>query len=144
MMARVTLAALCLAIVFAVGSAPAAESDSDFKIPETEIIKAMQTAVRVDDKDWFVKHLHYPVRYYGKPNQIIMSKGWFLKNYATIIGPKLKDAVLAQDPENYLKNYQGLMVGEGSHNIWLEEFGDPGSPDIGSNYQIITINNTDR
>ena len=35
------------------------------------------------------------------------------------------------------------MVGEGSHNIWLEEFGDPASPDIGTNYQIITINNTD-
>ena len=104
----------------------------------------MQAAVRADDKDWFVNHLHYPVRYYGKPNHTITSKDWFLKNYATIIGPKLKDAILAQNPEDYLKNYQGLMVGEGSHNIWLEEFGDPGSPDIGSNYQIITINNTDR
>jgi hypothetical protein len=144
MMGRLTLMPLCLAIVFATGSASARESDTDFKIPETEIIKAMQAAVRADDKDWFVNHLHYPVRYYGKPNHTITSKDWFLKNYATIIGPKLKDAILAQNPEDYLKNYQGLMVGEGSHNIWLEEFGDPGSPDIGSNYQIITINNTDR
>jgi hypothetical protein len=133
-----------LAIVLGGSSALGAESDSDFKIPETEIIKAMQAAVRADDKNWFVQHLHYPVRYYGKPNHTITSKDWFLKNYATIIGPKLKDAILAQDPENYLKNYQRLMLGEGSHNIWLEEFGDPGSPDIGSNYQIITINNTDR
>ena len=47
-------------------------------------------------------------------------------HYATIIGPELKAAILAQDPETYLKNYQGLMVGEGSRNIWLEDFGDPG------------------
>jgi len=135
--------ALALALLSA-GAPSKAADDSTLLIPETEIIKAMQAAVRADDKDWFVAHLHYPVRYYGKPNHSIASKDWFLKHYATIIGSKLKDAILAQDPENYLKNYQGLMVGEGSHNIWLEEFGDPGSPNIGSNYQIITINNTDR
>ena len=55
----------------------------------------------------------------------------------------MKEAILAQDPDNYLKNYQGLMIGEGSHNIWLEDFGDQGGG-IPSNYQIITINNTDR
>ncbi len=126
-------------------SAPAkAADDATLLIPETDIIKAMQAAVRADDKDWFVTHLHYPVHYFGTPSHIVTSKTWFLKHYASVIGPKLKEAILAQDPENYLKNYQGLMVGEGSHNIWLEEFGDPGSPDIGSNYQIITINNTDR
>ncbi len=137
------LPALVLALVIATGSAHAGESESDLKTPETEIIKAMQEAVRADDKDWFVKHLHCPVRYFGKPTHIITSKGWFLKNYATVIGPKLKEAILAQDPDNYFKNYQGLMVGEGSHNIWLEDFGDPGGS-VPSNYQIITINNTDR
>jgi hypothetical protein len=143
MMHRSALAATVVAIVIGAGSAHAAESDSNVQIPETEVIKAMQEAVRADDKDWFVKHLHYPVRYFGKPSHPINSKTWFLKNYATIIGPKLKEAILAQDPENYFKNYQGLMVGEGSHNIWLEDFGDPGGG-IPSNYQIITINNTDR
>ena len=126
------------------GAPSRAAEDSTFLIPETEIIKAMQAAARADDKDWFVTHLHYPVRYYGKPNHIINSRDWFLKHYATIISPKLKEQILAQDPEHYLKNYQGLMVGERSHNIWLEAFGDPGSPDIGTNYQIITINNSDR
>jgi hypothetical protein len=143
MMHRSALAATLVAIVIAAGSAHAVESDSDVQIPETEVIKAMQEAVHADDKNWFVKHLHYPVRYFGKPNHTIISKTWFLKNYATIIGLKLKEAILAQDPENFFKNYQGLMVGEGSHNIWLEDFGDPGGG-IPSNYQIITINNTDR
>jgi len=138
------LRALILALAVPCLGAPGRAADGTFLIPETDIIKAMQAAVRADDKDWFVKHLHYPVRYYGKTLHMIRSKDWFLKHYATIIGPKLKEEILAQDPERYLKNYQGLMVGEGSHNIWLEEFGDPGSPDIGTNYQIITINNSDR
>lgn len=44
-------AVFCLAIVLGGSSALGAESDSDFKIPETEIIKAMQAAVRADDKN---------------------------------------------------------------------------------------------
>ena len=91
-------------------------------------------------KHWFAAHLHLPVRYYGKTYQTIRTKEWFLAHYATVIGPELKAAILAQDPETYLKNYQGLMVGEGSRNIWLEDFGDPGAG-IPSSYEIITINN---
>jgi len=120
----------------------AASLDSDFQIPETETILALQAAVRADDKAWFVAHLHYPVRYYGKTFRMIRSKEWFLSHYATILGPELKASILAQDPENYLKNYQGLMVGEGSRNIWFEQFGDPGAG-IASDYDIITINNSD-
>jgi hypothetical protein len=122
--------------------APSAAEDTDVKIPETEIILAMQAAVRADDRQWFADHLHLPVRYYGDTKQTIRSKDWFLKHYATIIGPELKQAILAQDPGTYLKNYQGLMIGEGSRNIWLEDFGDPGAG-IPPSYQIITINNSD-
>jgi hypothetical protein len=139
-MRRLSITALGLALLLAARSALAAEPAG--QIPETDTILALQAAVRADDKDWFVAHLHFPVRYYGKTNHIIRSKDWFLKHYATIMGPELKASVLAQDPENYLKNYQGLMVGEGSHNIWLEDFGDPGAG-IPSNYEIITINNSD-
>jgi hypothetical protein len=127
---------------FVLSAGSAAGLDSDFQIPETEMILALQDAVRADDKAWFVAHLHYPVRYYGKTFRMIRSKEWFLSHYATIMGPELKAAILAQDRENYLKNYQGLMVGDGSRNIWLEEFGDPGAG-IASDYEIITINNSD-
>jgi len=72
--------------------------DSDFKIPEREIILAMQTAVRADDKHWFAAHLHLPVRYYGKTNQTIRTNEWFLAHYATVIGPELKAAILAKTP----------------------------------------------
>jgi hypothetical protein len=129
-------------LVFFLAAATATARVADPKIPETEIILAMQAAVRADDKQWFADHLHLPVGYYGETKQTIGSKDWFLKHYATIIGPELKQAILAQESETYLKNYQGLMIGEGSRNIWLEDFGDPGAG-IPSSYQIITINNSD-
>ena len=123
-MRSLVLASLsCLLLV----AATARAEDAGVQIPETQIILAMQAAVRADDKQWFAEHLHLPVRYYGKTNQTIRTKDWFLSHYATIIGPELKAAILAQDPETYLKNYQGLMVGEGSRNIWLEDFGRRGS-----------------
>ncbi len=98
--------------------------------------------MRNSDKDWFAAHLHFPVRYYGKTKHIIRSKDWFLRHYDAIMGPELKANMLAQDPDKPFKNYQGLMVGGGSHNIWLEDFGDPGAG-IPSRYEIITINNSD-
>ncbi len=140
-MRRFRTIALALAFV-AGGTASNAADDTTLLIPETEIIKALQAAVRGDDKQWFAEHLHVPVRYYGKTFRMIQSKEWFLKHYATILGPELRASILAQDPETYLKNYQGLMVGEGSRNIWFEDFGDPGAG-TPSDYEIITINNSD-
>ena len=45
-------------------------------------------------------------------------------------------------PKTRRTNYQGLMVGEGSRNIWLEDFGDPGAG-VPSRYQIITLSNNE-
>jgi hypothetical protein len=137
---RTLVAAFLICILF--GAAAASAENADTRTPEAEIILAMQAAVRADDVQWFAEHLHLPVSYYGKTKQTISSKDWFLQHYATIHGPELKASILAQDPENYLKNYQGLMVGEGSRNVWLDDFGDPGAG-VPSNYQVITINNSE-
>ena len=113
-----------------------AEADID---PKVNLVTELQAAVRAEDKAWFVAHLHYPVRYYGKQTRVIKSKPWFLDHYQTIIGPELKASILAQDPQKYFQNYQGVMVGEGSHNIWFDDFGEGAD----SKFQIITINNSD-
>ncbi len=112
-------------VLLGVGAAQAAD-EAEIVIPETEIIVALQAAIRADDKAWFVAHLHFPVRYFGKTKHVIRSKEWFLSHYDTIIGPELKARILAQDPDKYFKNYQGLMVGDGGRNIWFKDFGDPG------------------
>jgi len=110
--------------------------------PTSAFIAELQTAIRNDDKDWLADQLHLPVNYFGKTKQVIHSKKWFVEHYATVIGPELKANILKQEPDKYFKNYQGVMVGDGGRNIWLDDFGDEGAgtPAL---FEIITINNSD-
>ena len=80
--------------------------------------------------------------FFGKTTQVIHSKDWFLKHYASVIGPELKANVLKQDPNDYFNNYQGVMIGDGCRNIWFDNFGDEaaGTP---TRFEIITINDSD-
>ena len=105
--------------------------------PTPPFIIELQNAIRNDDKDWLADHL-----YFGKTKEVISSKDWFLKHYATVIGAELKANILKQDPETYFKNYQGVMVGDGGRNIWLDDFGDEGAG-VPARFEIITINNSD-
>ena len=133
------IAGFSLILILSAGACALAEEEA--VDPRPDFIRELQKAVAADDKAWMAAHLHLPVRYFGKTAQIIRSKDWFLKHYATVIGPELKANVLAQDPEKYFMNYQGLMVGEGSHNIWFEDFGDVGAGK-GVHFEIITINSS--
>ncbi|MGA8436419.1 MAG: hypothetical protein WBQ20_12195 [Methyloceanibacter sp.] len=57
-------------------------------------------------------------------------------------GPELKANVLKQNPDDDFKNYQGVMVGDGGRNIWLDNYGDEGAG-IPTRFEIITIDNSD-
>jgi hypothetical protein len=131
------------AIVFAVLLAsPLRSAAAEPVDPTPAFIAELQAAIRDDDKDWLADHLHLPVDYFGKAKQVISSKDWFRKHYTTVIGPELKANVLKQDPNSYFKNYQGVMVGDGGRNIWLDDFGDEGAG-VPARFEIITINNSD-
>lgn len=110
--------------------------------PTPPFIIELQNAIRNDDKTWLADHLHLPVNYFGNTKQVISSKDWFLDHYAAVIGPELKANVLKQDPETYFKNYQGVMVGDGGRNIWLDDFSDEGAG-VPARFEIITINDSD-
>jgi hypothetical protein len=110
--------------------------------PMPPFIAELQDAIRNDDKQWLADHLHLPVNYFGNMKQIIRSKDWFLRHYATVIGPALKANILKQDPNAYFKGYQGVMVGDGGRNIWLDTFGDEGAG-APARFEIVTINNSD-
>ena len=132
-------AAIVLALLLASPLRPASAEPVD---PTPAFIAELQAAIRNDDKAWLADHLHLPVNYFGKTKQVISSKDWFLKHYATVIGPELKANVLKQDPNSYFKNYQGVMVGDGGRNIWLDDFGDEGAG-VPASFEIITINSSD-
>ncbi len=122
-------------------SAPIGAARAGGTNPVPGFIAELQEAVRNDDSVWLKDHLNLPVNYYGAKHLVIRDKATFLKRYAEIMGPELKAKVLAQDPEKYFKNYQGVMLGDGGRNIWIDDFseGGDGSP---PRYEIITINNT--
>ena len=124
-------------VLVAFGAHPAvAESDLN---PKAAFVAELQKAVGADYKDWIATHMHFPVRYFGKSAQTVGNKTWLLEHYASIFGPELKASVAAQDPEGFFENWQGIMIGEGSRNIWLRNFG----ADTELKYEIITINNSD-
>ena len=132
-------AAIVFALLLASPLGPARAEPLD---PTPAFIIELQTAIRNDDKDWLAAHLHLPVNYFSKTKQVISSKDWFLKHYANVIGPELKANVLKQDPNSYFQNYQGVMVGDGGRNIWLDDFGDEDAG-IPARFEIISINNSD-
>jgi len=131
MKALALVAALFLA---AAGRTAAAESDVPLK---QAFVTQLQQAVRTNDKVWLAEHARYPLKSFGSRQSSIRNKQSFIKSYASLIGTKLRAAVLAQDPANAFENWQGLMIGGGSYNIWIRNAGD------GTNerYQIVTINN---
>jgi hypothetical protein len=91
--------------------------------PKWALVAALQKAIGADDKEWLAAHLHLPVHYYRAKTQVIRNRA---------------SAVLAQDPKQVFENWQGLMVGDGSRNIWVRSFG----PDLEPKHEIITINDS--
>lgn len=104
--------------------------------PKFAFVRELQKAIRADDRTWLADHVQYPLRHHGRIATIIRNRSDFVRNYATIVSDRLRRAILAQEPEKTFENWQGMMVGDGSHNMWLRESGE------GDNlrYEIVTIN----
>jgi hypothetical protein len=132
---RAGLGVLVGAVLLVAMRAALAEDDLP---PKLAFVAELQKAVGADDKEWLVAHLHFPVHYYGAKTTLLRSKAQFLKRYTTVISPELKAAVLGQDINSVFENWQGLMIGEGSRNIWVRDFG----ADLETKYEIITINDS--
>jgi hypothetical protein len=96
----------------------------------------LQRALREHDRAWVSDHIRYPLRYHGRTVAVIRNRSDFLRNYDTIVSERLRSAILMQDPERVFENWQGLMVGDGTHNMWLRESGEGES----AHYEIVTIN----
>src|SRR6476646_8337641 len=98
-------AALVLAWLLALPLRPALAEPLD---PTPPFVIELQNAIRNDDKDWLADHLHLPVNYFGKTKEVIGSKDWFLKHYATVIGPELKAEA---GPRDVLQKLSGRYGG---------------------------------
>jgi hypothetical protein len=123
-------------LVFAIACGEAAAQTDVPQKPAA--VRELQRAVRDNDRNWLADHIRYPMRYHGRSIAVIRDRSDFLRNYDRFLSDRLRRAVLMQDPEQVFENWQGLMVGDGTHNIWLRESGEGGAV----RYDIVTINDS--
>lgn len=114
---------------------PASYAQPDLA-PKRDFIRDLQKALRSDHLAWLADHMGYPVRHHGRGATIIRNKTDLVRNYATLISDRLRAAILAQNPADLFENWQGMMVGDASHHMWLRETGT--GADI--QYEIVSIN----
>jgi hypothetical protein len=112
-----------------------AQADAPAKV---DMVRELQRAVRENDRAWLAASIRYPLRYHGRTIAVIRNRDDFLRGYDSFVSDRLRRAILAQDPERVFENWQGMMVGEGTHNIWLRESGEGDA----ARYEIVTINDS--
>ena len=107
------------------------KSDKDIE----DFAARIQTYIKSSDKENLSQLISYPltVKIDGKKTQIA-NKEDFVSNYDKIITSKLKNAIISTYPANMFANYQGVLFGSGSYNIWINE-------NSKSDLTIISINN---
>lgn len=106
--------------------------------PKQAFVQDLQRALRNDDRGWIADHMSYPVRYHGRVASVIRSRNDFVRNYAGLVSDRLRGAILAQRPDEVFENWQGMMVGDGTHNMWVR---DTAAGDA-TRYEIVTINDS--
>jgi hypothetical protein len=116
----------------------ASASAQDIPVKQ-KFVAELQAAVRAGDIDWIADHMRFPVRYFGRENILIHNRLQFVRNQKSFLSRQVREAVLAQNSVQVFQNWQGIMVGTGSHNIWVRNTGEGAN----ERYQIITINDAE-
>lgn len=115
------------------------EASAQIETPaKPSVVRELQRALREDDRAWLADRVRYPLRYHGRTIAVIRNRTDFLRNYDRFVSDRLRAAILIQDPDRVFENWQGMMVGDGTHNMWLRESGDGEK----IRYEIVTINDS--
>jgi hypothetical protein len=131
--------ALCLIAAGAAGALTVTTGAAQDELPAKQaFIRDLQRALRNDDRAWIADHMSYPVRYHGKVASVIRNRNDFVRNYTGLVSERLRGAILALQPDEVFENWQGLMIGDGTHNMWAR---DTASGDA-TRYEIVTINDS--
>ncbi len=135
----VRAAAALLLIAGSAGTGSSQNRDAQADAPaKVDVVRELQRAVRENDRAWLAARIRYPLRYHGRTIAVIRNRDDFLRGYDSFVSDRLRRAILGQDPERVFENWQGMMVGEGAHNMWLRESGEGNA----ARYEIVTINDS--
>ncbi len=135
----VRAAAVLLLIAGSAGTGSSQNRDAQADAPaKVDVVRELQRAVRENNRAWLAARIRYPLRYHGRTIAVIRNRDDFLRGYDSFVSDRLRRAILGQDPERVFENWQGMMVGEGAHNMWLRESGEGNA----ARYEIVTINDS--
>ena len=134
---RAALALLLIAVSTVPGSSQNRVTQADAPA-KANVVRDLQRALRDNDRAWLAARIHYPLRYHGRTVAVIRNRADFLRSYDSVVSDRLRTAILIQDPERVFENWQGMMVGDGTHNMWLRESGEGDT----ARYEIVTINDS--
>ncbi len=134
---RAAAALLLIAITGGHGSAQEARKQAEAPA-KPDAVRNLQRALREHDRAWLADRIRYPLRYHGRMVAVIRNRSDFLRNYDSFVSDRLRTAILMQDPDRVFENWQGMMIGDGTHNMWLRESGEGDA----ARYEIVTINDT--
>lgn len=111
------------------------ESDQDVE----NFVSKVQSYVVNDNKEQLSEQISYPitVNINSKVTKI-QNKDDFIKNYDQIFYPKYKQIIGNAFTKYMFANWQGIMFGENSNNIWINEVTPTGGK---SKLMITAINN---
>jgi hypothetical protein len=134
---RVSVVLLLIAVSAGTGSSQNRVAQAEAPAKAT-IVRDLQRAVRENDRAWLAARIRYPLRYHGRTVAVIRNRDDFLRAYGSFMSDRLRRAILIQDPDRVFENWQGMMVGDGTHNMWLRESGEGNV----ARYEIVTINDS--
>lgn len=112
-----------------------AKSDQEVE----DFVNKIQSYILSDNKEQLAQQVAYPinVKVNGEITKI-QNKDDFIKNYNQIISHDFKEAIGNAFTKYLFVNWQGIMFGEGSFNIWINEVVPTGS---NSKLMITALNN---
>lgn len=101
-----------------------------------DFLQTLQSAVKNNDKKVLARLMHYPLHVSGTHLKITSANS-FSKHYSEIITPKIRDAILQQEPYAMFANYQGVMLGSGQ--VWFNNISSD-AKNQKNKILVITIN----
>jgi len=116
---------------------PAAKADGYALTPEDRaFFNDLKSALIGEQKEQVASFVAYPVSVYAGEKEIVLKNAKeFLSKYNQVITAKVRSVIQHQNPDDLVKNWRGVMVGDGE--MWFARIKPDGAKQF--EYKIIAF-----
>lgn len=138
--------------LIATGVLPAQAIDRPINKRDLQSLEDWQRAIKSDDKGWVIKHSAPPIELSTCPNDKeatrhigdeIAHQNW-IADYDGVMTQDVKDAILAAQPTDLVKDYSGMSIQKGNLVVWFYGDTDYENDIPFKGYQLQSITNWSR